>query len=139
MFPTFTVPRVRMQLSLWREQLRGLDRLASTEHVIERKVRLRTGSWIQYSDTRLAPGESAEIQLDWKSGADFAEYAILVEPDAYYLETMYEVNATDFADSLSAQLWRSARDRARRNGNTLFRGRLSRMAGRITPIGTIRR
>lgn len=125
-FPTYAVPRVRMQLSLWRYQQGQGYRLAFKEHIIERKVQLVDGNWIEHSDTRLSPGEAAYLVLDWQSEANLAEYVILVEPDAFYLETLYEPNAAEPADPLIERLRRSARDRARGNAYILYEGRLNK-------------
>lgn len=125
-FPTYAVPRVRMQLSLWRNNSGKSVRIAFREHVIGRKVRLVDGEWIELSDTRLSPGKSAQLELDWQPGAHYAHYMILVEPDAFYLETLYESNAVNSEDPFAQRLWRSARDRARENAYVLFEGRLTR-------------
>lgn len=114
-----------MQLSLWRNHLGRRERIAFKEYVIERKVRLVGGEWLELSDTRLSPGKSVHLELDWQSDAHYAQYMILVEPDAFYLETLYEPNAVNSVDPLAQRIWRAARDLARGNAYVLFEGRLT--------------
>ena len=123
-FPTYAVPRVRMQLSLWRDDGERRTRLAFDEHIIERMVRWVDGKWFEHFDTRLSPGETASVRLDWQPGAHYAEYAVLAEPDVFYLETLYEHNASASSDSLLDRLWDSARDRAVAGAYVLCEGQL---------------
>ena len=52
-------------------------------HEIARQVRYERGHWIELSDTRLLPGQSAAIELNW-DGSDRIKTWLEVIPDDFY-------------------------------------------------------
>jgi hypothetical protein len=86
-FPTYTVPTVMMSAV-------ALDRDGSPRprtlrsHVIARRVHYNGNAWVELSDTRLLPGQSAAIELNW-NGSDRIRVWLDVIPDDFYAMKVY--------------------------------------------------
>ena len=57
-------------------------------HEIARHVRYEGDQWIELSDTRLLPGQSATVELDW-DGSDRIRAWLEVAPDEFYATEVY--------------------------------------------------
>lgn len=80
-FPTYVTPRITLRI--WAVNADG-QVVASGEHVIQRRVPLSLAE--QSFDTRLHPGESAVLPLEWrrKDHPVRVEAKLVVEPDEFY-------------------------------------------------------
>jgi len=82
-FPTYVTPKVVLHAV-------ALDATAGTprpetlrSYEIARKVRYEDGHWIELSDTRLLPGQSAAIELGWDQ-SEYIRTWLDVIPDDFY-------------------------------------------------------
>jgi hypothetical protein len=81
-FPTYVTPKVVMRAVAL--DIAGAPRLETLRsYEIVRKVRYENDRWIELSDTRLLPGQSAAIELAW-NGSDRVQVWLEVFPDDFY-------------------------------------------------------
>jgi hypothetical protein len=86
-FPTYVTPKVVMYAQ-------GLDPAGSPQpealrtHVIARDVRADNDRWIEVSDSRLLPGQSAVIELPWNA-SERIQVWLQVVPDNFYETEIY--------------------------------------------------
>lgn len=86
-FPTYVTPKVVM--SIVALDANGVPRPETLKsYVINRRVRYASDRWIELSDTRLLPGQSAVLEIPW-SGSDRARAWLEVFPDDYYEHEVY--------------------------------------------------
>jgi hypothetical protein len=86
-FPTYTVPRVFLRaVALDGDGRPRLETLRS--YLIAREVRAQSGQWVEISDSRLSPGQSAAVEIDW-NGSDRARVWVEVIPDYHYETIAY--------------------------------------------------
>lgn len=86
-FPTYVTPKVVMNVvALDADGTPKPQTLRS--HVIARRVRYENDQWIEASDTRLLPGQTASIETKW-NGADRIRAWLDVIPDDYYEAEVY--------------------------------------------------
>jgi hypothetical protein len=86
-FPTYAAPKVVMHAVAL--DAAGAPRPETMRsHEIVRKVRYEGDHWIELSDTRLLPGESAVVELDW-NGSDRIRVWLEVVPDFFYQSEVF--------------------------------------------------
>ena len=87
-FPTYVTPKVVMRaVALDSTGRPRLDHRVS--HVIQRVVAYAAGRWVERSDSRLLPGQSASLFLPW-NGDDRIRMWLEVYPDDYYDHQVYD-------------------------------------------------
>jgi hypothetical protein len=124
-FPTYAVPNIVMHaVALDGDGRPRSDTLRS--YVIARWVRYDANKWIEVSDTRLMPEQSAAIEIAW-SGSDRVRVWLEVTPDHYYETEVYRgLLETLSRGSEAAQLIAQARNKASASRFNLFETELHR-------------
>jgi hypothetical protein len=124
-FPTYGVPKIVMHAV-------ALDKagapLPDTEisHVIARTLRYVNDEWVELSDTRLMPSQSAVIEIPW-NGHDRVRMWLEVIPDFYYSAAVYpELLKNAQLDQPSTTLLAKATATAAASSYTLFETQLNR-------------
>ena len=124
-FPTYVTPKVVMYAQ-------GLDPAGSPQpealrtHVIARDVRADNERWIEVSDSRLLPGQSAAIELPWNA-SERIQVWLQVIPDNFYETEIYPDRlARASAGSAAAQLIMQAEAAAANRTFRLFETELGR-------------
>ena len=86
-FPTYVTPKVVMHaVALDAAGAPRLDTLRS--HEIARRVQYEGDRWIELSDTRLLPGQSAAIELAWEKSERIKTWLEVV-PDDFYENNVF--------------------------------------------------
>ncbi|HLO76974.1 MAG TPA: multiheme c-type cytochrome [Magnetospirillum sp.] len=124
-FPTYVTPKVVMKavaLDHAGRPIGGSER----GHVIQRRVEFVAGQWVERSDTRLAPGQSAVLEMAWpKSGR--VRMWLEVYPDDFYDHQVYApLSRTLPNESPVAGLIAEASRRAKGSRFRLFETQLRR-------------
>lgn len=119
--PTYAVPEIWLRLEL-RDPAGTI--LSHAERLIARKVSFAFGRWWELSDTRLAPGQAAELRYEGPIPPGAAEIVArgVVLPDALYRDLFESLLSKARAEE-SRALYLRALDETRRSGYTLFRSR----------------
>jgi hypothetical protein len=124
-FPTYVTPKVVMYAQ-------GLDRAGSPQpeslrsHVISRVVRSENDRWIEVSDSRLLPGQSAAIELPW-NGSERIQVWLQITPDSFYETEIYPDRLERLSPgSAAAQLIMQAKAEAAKRSFRLFETELRR-------------
>ena len=94
-FPSYITPKVVMRAVSLDEQGNEVAQTA-VEYVIKRDVGYAGGRWLEYSDTRLLPNESASLELDWGNSNRIRMW-LDVYPDDYYEHEVYGDLVTEYA------------------------------------------
>ena len=81
-FPTYVTPKVVM-LAVALDAAGAPRPETLRSHKIAREVRYEDDGWVELSDTRLLPGQSAAIELNW-NGSDRIRAWLEVIPDDFY-------------------------------------------------------
>jgi len=102
-FPTYVTPKVVMKAVALNDAGRPVP-ASEVRYVIQRQVDFINGDWIERSDTRLLPGQSATLEISWpKSGQ--VKFWLEVHPDNFYHQHVYGNLLREMsADSVSAKL-----------------------------------
>lgn len=102
-FPTYVTPKAVMKGVALDEASRPVPG-SEASYVIQRRVESIDGEWVERSDTRLLPGQSATLEMPWpKSGA--VQLWLDVHPDDFYDHDVYDGLLRDLpGNSPSAQL-----------------------------------
>ena len=118
-FPTYITPKVIMHaVALDADGQPIADTAVS--YVIKRDVGYAGGRWLEYSDTRLLPGEKASLDLDWEDSRRIRMW-LDVRPDDYYEQEVYGDLVTGYADNSPEKgLIEQAITQARANNFILF-------------------
>lgn len=117
-FPTYVTPKVIMKGM-------GLDGAgkpvpgSEVAHVIQRRVEFVDGDWVERSDTRLLPGQSAMLEVAWPVSGR-AWFWLEVHPDDFYDHDVYDGLLRDLPKGASARLIAEADAQAGRNRFRLF-------------------
>ncbi|MBL4894562.1 MAG: hypothetical protein JKY59_06790 [Emcibacter sp.] len=100
-FPSYITPKVIMQAVALDEQGQPLADTAAS-YVIKRDVGYAGGRWLEYSDTRLLPDESARLEIDW---GDHNRIRMWLEiyPDDYYEKEVYSDLVKEYTPGSPAQ------------------------------------
>jgi hypothetical protein len=110
-FPTYVTPEVVVRIELLDSGGRAMVG-ASVEAAIRRSVDGRSGTWVELSDTRLAPDSSLILAARAEeSGASFARGTVVVYPDAFYQRMFAGMLAgalSDTSEVLIAEAYRRA-------------------------------
>jgi hypothetical protein len=116
--PTYVVPEIWMQIEV--KDRAGVT-LATAERLIARRVRFDGETWIQLSDTRLAPDETAALEYADRlpDGAVSIAGRVVVLPDAWQASSFNEQLATATSDKIRRYLL-AALAEAQGSGYTLF-------------------
>lgn len=124
-FPTYTVPRVALHgVALDGTGTPRIETLRS--HVIGRSVRHDGTQWIEVSDTRLLPQQSAVLEMPW-SDADRIRVWLEVAPDHFYEAETFRLLLEQLApDSEAGRLIAQAKAAAAASGFRLFESELRR-------------
>jgi hypothetical protein len=86
-FPTYATPKVAMRAVAL--DAAGVPRAQTLHsHEIARVVSWENDHWMESSDTRLSPGETAAIELDW-DGSDRIRTWLEVTPDDFYERNVF--------------------------------------------------
>jgi hypothetical protein len=86
-FPTYITPKAIMHVVALDDA--GAPRPETLRsHELVRKVRWQQDHWVELSDTRLFPGQSAVIEFAW-NGNDHVEAWIEVFPDYFYEDEVF--------------------------------------------------
>jgi hypothetical protein len=62
------------------------------EKTLQRHITVDDNRWVEISDTRLKPGESARLNIPWSQGSHCASaiiFRIIIEPEWFYYEKVY--------------------------------------------------
>jgi hypothetical protein len=118
-FPTYAVPTVVLHaVAVDAEGRIRADTLRS--HVIARRIRYQTNDWVELSDTRLMPGQSAAMTIPWDD-SDRVRVWLDVLPDHYYRTQVYShLLETLPPQSEAAQLIEQAKSEASAARYSLF-------------------
>lgn len=124
-FPTYVTPKVVMTgvaLDEAGKPIPGTER----SHVIQRRVEFAGGEWVERSDTRLMPGQSATLEMPWpRSGR--VQMWLEVHPDDFYDHDVYDGLLRELPkESPAAALIAEADRRARASRFRLFEREITR-------------
>lgn len=129
-FPTYVTPKVVMRAVALDPDGNPRPETA-VSHVIQRSVGFAAGQWVEYSDTRLLPGQTASIRLPWQ-GSDRARAWLEVEPDDYYRVQVYRPLMKQLPEGeAAARLIAAAAARAEVSGYRLFETEVTRPAAEL--------
>jgi hypothetical protein len=119
-FPTYITPKVILQAVRLDQQGNPLADTA-VSYVIKRDVGYAGGRWLEYSDTRLLPGETASLELGWGKSNRIKMW-LEVYPDDFYEHEVYADLVESFADgSPEKALIEQAIVKAQASDFTLFK------------------
>lgn len=124
-FPTYVTPKV-MMMGVALDEIG--EPIAGTEvsSVIQRRVESIDGNWIERADTRLAPGQSATLEMPWPNSATVRLW-LEVHPDDFYDHSVYDGLLRDLPkNSAAAHLIAEADRLAQSNRFRLFETTLRR-------------
>jgi hypothetical protein len=120
-FPTYIVPKIKLSGILI--DRKGAEIPASLRNkTLQRDVQYSANGWQEIKDSRLAPGESASINVPWQFGRYIGRkirFRIEVDPDNYYINNVYKP-LLDKADSLRKRTIQQADKEARANSYILY-------------------
>ena len=118
-FPSYITPKVVMRAVALDDQGNEMAETA-VEYIIKRDVGYAGGRWLEYSDTRLLPGEAASLELDWGDSRRIRMWLDIL-PDDYYEHEVYgDLVAGYAAGSPEKALIEEAIIKARANNFILF-------------------
>ncbi|MGQ0681816.1 multiheme c-type cytochrome [Bradyrhizobium sp.] len=110
-FPTYVTPKVAMKGIALDKAGRPITG-SEVSHVIQRQVEMVDGDWVERSDTRLLPGQSATLEISWPESGR-VKFWLEVYPDDFYHRQVYpnllrELVAGSSAAKLIAEADRTA-------------------------------
>lgn len=123
-FPTYVTPKAVMRgIALDRT---GLPEPGSdVSYVIQRVVEHVNGEWVERLDSRLLPGETATLDMDWPESGRVKMW-LEVHPDDFYDHSVYDVLLQQLADGPAAELIAEADRLAEANRFYLFETEVTR-------------
>jgi hypothetical protein len=127
-FPTYITPKVIMRaVALDANRMPRVD--TETAYVIQRRVENVDGEWVERFDTRLMPGQTATLDIEWQ-GSDRVRVWLDVHPDDYYDHYVYDVLLDQqIATGAAARLISEADRLAQASRFRLFETELERPKG----------
>ncbi|WP_161491837.1 multiheme c-type cytochrome [Bradyrhizobium centrolobii] len=118
-FPTYVTPKVIMK-GVALDQSGSPVPSSEVHYVIWREVASVDGDWIERSDTRLLPGQSATLEIAWPMSGR-VKFWLEVHPDDFYHQHVYDNLLHELAaDSASAKLIAEANRIAKASQFSLF-------------------
>ncbi len=81
-FPTYVIPKVTMHIVLVGPS-GGPIKDSEATFTIQRQVEFKNGKWVELSDTRLLPGQTAGVSIAWQ-GSSKARMWLEVRPGDFY-------------------------------------------------------
>lgn len=124
-FPTYVTPKVVMQAVVLNATGRPKPETA-VFYIIQRTVGFSGDRWVEYSDTRLLPGQTASLELPWQ-GSNRIRLWLEIHPDDYYDQQVYDQLLDQLpAEGLAARLVSEADSRAMASSYRLFETELKR-------------
>lgn len=124
-FPTYITPKVVMRAAALDENGRALPE-TTVSRAIQRIVEYAGAQWVERSDTRLMPGDTATLFLPWR-GRSRARVWLEVYPDDYYDHQVFDQLLAGLpAGGHPARLIAEADARARASRYRLFETELAR-------------
>jgi hypothetical protein len=124
-FPTYTVATAVMNaVALDADGTPRLD--TSRSHVIARRVHYDGTEWVELSDTRLLPGQSAAIELPWNGSSRIHVWLDVIADDFYATQVFPGLIGTFPADSEARRLALQAEALASSSGFRLYDSELRR-------------
>lgn len=118
-FPTYVTPQVIMHAVLL-DQSGKTDPGTERTFVIQRRVKAEDDNWEEVSDTRLLPGQTAQIELPWGKAHQARAWLEVLPDDYYHSATYSQLLKALPKDSIPWKLIKQADTRARDSGYTLF-------------------
>jgi Cytochrome c554 and c-prime len=124
-FPTYAVPRIVMHAVALDNEGQPKQE-TERSHVIMRIVQYQAGRWIEISDTRLMPTQTASLAIAW-NGSDRVRVWLDIIPDYSYEADVFPILQKALpAGSAAAQLIAEAGRKAVTSSFRLFETELSR-------------
>ncbi|MBL4802166.1 MAG: hypothetical protein JKY45_09740 [Emcibacter sp.] len=118
-FPSYITPKVIMQAVALDQQGQPKPETARS-YIINREVGYAGGRWLEYSDTRLLPDESATLEIDWGDN-DRIRMWLEIYPDEYYEKEVYTDLVKEYSPGSPEQaLIQKALDAAQASNFILF-------------------
>lgn len=120
-FPTYTVPKVVMNLVALDADGASLPQTLRS-YVIARRVRYddAANAWLELSDTRLLPGQSAAIELAWNGSERIRAWLDVIPDDFYATQVFPELIKSLPMDGEARRLANEALMAARASSFTLY-------------------
>lgn len=120
-FPTYIVPRITLKGSLLDSM--GQPILGGEQQwIIQRQMAPEDG-WQELSDTRIKPGQTAQVTVPWQVGnlkGTQIHFQIIIDPDHYYREYVYSSLLKSMQPGPGKDMIMRADAEARRNRYILF-------------------
>ncbi|RAU23904.1 hypothetical protein CU669_02195 [Paramagnetospirillum kuznetsovii] len=124
-FPTYVTPKVILHAVLLDGANKPKQGTEAT-YVIQRRVEFDGSDWHEISDTRLLPGQSAAVEINWRD-ATRAKVWLEVQPDDFYHSVTYAQLRRDLPKAgAAARLIAEADSRTRSTIYTLFAAEIAR-------------
>jgi hypothetical protein len=126
-FPTYAVPKVVMNLVALNADEASLPQTLRS-HVNARSVRYddAANAWVELSDSRLLPGQSAAIELAWNGSERIHAWLDIIPDDFYATQVFPELIASLPSDGAANRLAHEALATARASSFTLYETELRR-------------
>jgi len=121
-FPSYIVPQVRMSGTLLDPDSRPIPG-GYYEKVLQRRMTIENGRWIEHSDTRLEPGAAATLSIPWLADghcANAIRFRIIVEPEWFYHQTVYPTVLEELEDGPAHDLIKQAKALSEAQSYVLF-------------------
>jgi hypothetical protein len=118
-FPTYVTPKVVIHAVAF--DAAGTPRPETLRsHEISRRVRYEGDRWVELSDTRLLPGQSAVIELAWGASERIRMWLEVLPDDFYETEIYPDLLGRLEPDSAAARLIAQAKAEAAKRSFLLF-------------------
>lgn len=121
-FPTYIVPRVTLSGTLLNSNSHPMPG-GYYEKILQRRMTIENGHWIEHSDTRLEPGATATLSIPWQANgrcANAVNFRIVVEPEWFYHQMVYPVVLEELENGPARDLVNQAKSISETRGFVLF-------------------
>lgn len=121
-FPSYSVPRVRLIGTLLDSDGRPIPG-AYHEKVIQRRMSIDDGDWVELSDNRLQPGDSVTLSVPLQHADHYASavnFRIIVEPEWFYHDQVYPSVLAELEDGPARYLIKQAKSLSESHIYVLF-------------------
>lgn len=126
-FPTYIVPRVRLTGTLLGPDNRPMPG-GEYEKILQRRMTIDDGRWIELSDTRLEPGAAATLSIPWQVDGpcvNAVNFQIIVEPEWFYHQKVYPTVQEELEEGPARDLVNQAKSISEARSFVLFEKKLS--------------